>query len=270
MNEQQTIQRCCEVLRAEGYADAAKYLNAWSNMPPDLRAAFPKPAEPIGEPGLVGRTVTDVEALAERLAKVEDRLTRLVTPSDNYGSILTRLDKIDGRLDTQSELRVRSNRTLDERIDKVAEIIGERVSGLVERQDEFERRTVFTLNEMQAVDLKGGYDSLGQALRGKVYSPDDSLTTPAFPTGGASTAEAVADAVPPVPRRGDRVRLEGAIADTDRAIPDGWYDVIGHSGGSDEPPSFQIEAATQFDFAKWVPWLYYDPKTLKEVRHARP
>lgn len=236
-----TIKRACEVLRAEGYNDAAQYLNTWAAMPSALRDVCPlHDATPE-------RNQPAVAELAERLAKVEDRLARLAAPADNYGSILTRLDAIDGRLDTQSELRVRGNQTLDGRIDKVAEIIGERVSGLVEQLDKLEGPGGWLDNMQASINW----------LTEQVETLNPGVRAPAFPTGGASTAEAATDAVLPVPQRGDRVRLEGAKTINGHPLKDGWYDVLGHGK---EFPEFQIG----LDHMR-TPWVRNDSPGLKEV-----
>jgi tetrahydromethanopterin S-methyltransferase subunit G len=261
----------------------------------------------IGEAAEIGELLlhkpTPVEALAERLAKVEDRLARLVQPADNYGSILTRLDAIEGRQDefeqrTVSALNTHGarvaafgkelhgvnvgeadhNRKLHDRITQVAEIIGERVSGLVEEiaavRDSAKRAH-------ERMDEWGKHvDELDRRTFG-------STLVGAFPTGGDSTAEAASDAVLPVPekrdafaipeghfavrdaegratgdvlpvpQRGDRVRLEGAKTINGHPIKDGWYDVLGHGK---EFPEFQIG----LDHMR-TPWVRNDSPGLKEV-----
>jgi hypothetical protein len=124
----------------------------------------------------------------------------------------------------------------------------------------------------------------------------------AFPTGGADTAEAAAEAVLPVcstcggtgevderaggtprsgslpcpdcvggavlpiPQRGDRVRLEGARSIGGFSIDDGWYTV---TGGTEE--CFQVAAYKEPDEPDSARRLAYVPNNshgLKEVRHA--
>lgn len=178
-----------------------------------------KDDEPLPE-----RKPTPVEALAERLAKVEDRLTDLHNRSTHYAT--------------------------DARIDKVAEIIGERISGLVEElatlRDMFDRAETRTVNlfDRHSTDIAS------------LLHPD----APAFPTGGATTAEAAADAVLPVPQRGDRVRLEG-LNRNDDALGNGWYDVV----GGDEHYT-QIELGLD----KYGVKRLYNVANhiIKEVRHA--
>lgn len=61
------------------------------------------------------------------------------------------------------------------------------------------------------------------------------------------------------PRRGDRVRLEGAMSIGGSRIPDGWYDVAGSTLGD----GFQI-ARAPFDFC----WVDCRDTGLKEVRRG--
>lgn len=152
------------------------------------------------------RKPTPVEALAERLAKVEDRLAVI------HGEV-------------------------HQRIDKVVDIVGERVSELVEQ---------IANHEALIEQLVGGLADWGSG-------------EPAFPTGGASTAEAATDAVLPVPQRGDRVRLEGALTTASLTLHPGWYEVTGQDGHS-----FQVRVG---EGSLALYWVLNGSPGLKEVRH---
>jgi hypothetical protein len=175
---------------------------------------------------------TPVEALAERLAKVEDNLASLHKLVDSLTGLTERL------AGNYSDLTERYAK-VHERIDKVAEIIGERVSGLVDEITRAHGRIDILMAEPPA--------------------------GPAFPTGGAHTLEGAAEAVLPVPQRGDRVRLEGAVSVSNKPVPDGWYDVIGHSDTA-ATPEFQI--AVSVEEPRRSPWMSTAQPGLKEVRHA--
>lgn len=206
-----------------------------------------------------------VAELAERLAKVEDRqaaLDAMFTKGPNR--LNRRQERLDDRIDTSEKQTREALVKVNERIDKVAEIIGERVSGLVVQIDAL-------------VGLHANLEHLDPAT----VTVQDVLRTlrvarmsaPDFPTGGASTAEAAADAVLPVPQRGDRVRLEGARSVVGSAIADGWYDVLGFAGAPDNP-QFQIRVRDAdlgmqgIDTPAYSPWLFCGQPSLKEVRHA--
>lgn len=192
---------------------------------------------------LAVRKPSDIEVIAERLAKVEDRLVEL----RNHDS------------------------ALHGRIDGVVEIIGERVSGLVdeiaavrdsakrahERLDVHEIAFHYVYKALDQVMLRSGFGNMSSEYPLTPAFPN----APAFPTGGASTAEAAAEAVLPVPQRGDRVRLEG-LDRNDDALGNGWYDVVGR----DDDNYTQISAG--FD-KRGVKRLYrVENHLIKEVRHA--
>lgn len=259
-----TIKRACEVLRAEGYNDAAQYLNTWAAMPSALRDVYP--LHDVTPPERNQPTVAEI---AERLAEVEQR-------QDEFEQrTIKALNAHDERFDTQSELRIRSNRALDQRIDKVAEIIGDRVTGLVndnnmildsvkrahERLDVHEIAFHYVYKALDQVMLRSGFGNMSSEYPLTPAFPN----APAFPTGGADTAEAAAEAVLPVPQRGDRVRLEGAVSVSNKPVPDGWYDVIGHSDTA-ATPEFQI--AVSVEEPRRSPWMSTAQPGLKEVRHA--
>jgi tetrahydromethanopterin S-methyltransferase subunit G len=191
--------------------------------------------EPEGvEPVALGDKPSGIEALAERLAKVEQHI---------------------------GEQAINVNRRVDEvnqRIDKVAEIIGERVSGLVDRMTAIENG--------DAQDYDNARKRLDW-LTEQVEALNPGVRAPAFPTGGAHTADAATEAVLPVPQRGDRVRLEGASGEVSgRRIKDGWYDVVGWSSNQ-----IQIRVMTDQNghpTIDWLPWLSLGNPAIKEVRHA--
>lgn len=95
-----------------------------------------------------------------------------------------------------------------------------------------------------------------------------------FPTGAATTIDEVLAAVPAEPetqqddgppRRGDRVRLEGALTTYLRKpIPNGWYDVLGRDHNRVQNDEFQIAA----DDKGWVPFIRDHDKGLMEVRRG--
>lgn len=150
---------------------------------------------------------------------------------------LDALEKLAAKIDRDVDNLARQHGVLgdrlDARIDKVVEIIGDRTARLVEAIDE--------------TGLRAGLGGMDEV---------------AFPTGGASTAEAAAEAVPTVPQRGDRVRLEGAESTIGIRIKDGWYDVV---GGHDQ--SFQIRhPSTPGAVLRALSWVTHDDPGLKEVR----
>lgn len=139
------------------------------------------------------RKQTDIEALAQRLAKVEDQLTALAHASED--------------------------------ILKAVELLAEVV-----------------------------FDELAE-------TPS---TEAAFPTGAATTVEEViAQAEEPsaesddAPRRGDRVRLEGARSIGNTKLEDGWYDVTGSTA-----LDFQVKAGIGCF------WVGATDPSLKEVRRG--
>jgi hypothetical protein len=164
---------------------------------------------------------------------------------------------------------------LNERIDQVVEIIGARIDELESKAKDATRSAHKRIDGL-VNDIAAATDSAKRAheriddLRELTGINRFTADAP-FPTGGASTAEAAADAVLPVPQRGDRVRLEGARALNGRRVVDGWYDVIGHDGPNIlGGPVFQIatrESAERDDTAPWLPWLAQSSH-VKEVRHA--
>jgi archaellum component FlaC len=196
---------------------------------PDKRSPSVDPIDP-GKP-------SDIEVVAERLAEVEDRLASLHL-TERYAKV-------------------------HDRIDKVAEIIGERVSGLVD--------------QLEALARKGGSVEAEHSEKLDQHSRDigrllhlifDEKPVPAFPTGGAHTLEGATEAVLPVPQRGDRVRLEGATNGAGKWVPDGWYDVVG-SGITDGVPTFQVDCGRPDidDAPRWLPWIAATHPGLKEVVH---
>lgn len=134
-------------------------------------------------------------------------------------------------------------------------------------EQQFERLTAVVEQLTAALTLHNNAttDAIN-ALERRVADLDDPLRRPvAFPTGGSVSAEVAAEAVPeaelsPVePRRGDRVRLEGAYSLGGWHVPDGWYDVIGADVGV-----FQIAVPTETTAA--LPWLARAHPSVKEVR----
>lgn len=204
--------------------------------------------------------------LREDLKKVDD-LHKLVD------SLTGAVEKLSERYVDMTERYAKLSTNLHERIDKVAEIIGERVSGLVD--------------EIAAVrdSAKRAHERLDGNPTGLRWTPEGALDghemsradypdlyaamqKAAFPTGGATTAEAAAEAVLPVPQRGDRVRLEGAQSVGNTKIKDGWYEVLGQ-----EAQSFQISfnsdgGAPSDTVGLGLFWIDNNHPGLKEVRHA--
>lgn len=208
---------------------------------------------------------TDIEALAERLAKVEDRLSASVS---NVTYDRKRIDAlVTSTLNADNELRRRLDEFESLRHD-LHDIV-ERLTALVERQAkaiaEVEQRLA-NLQYQVIVELGEQVEALAARL-GRL----DGQHT-AFPTGAATTVEEVLEQVEEVleqadiempiseqqafvddgpPRRGDRVRLEGArttIAKTH--IVDGWYDVVGHTDGE-----FEIIAMRYADGGHLLAWV---------------
>ena len=195
---------------------------------------------------------TDIEALAQRLSKVEER-------------IAANLSNINGRFEETSK-----------RIDQACDIIGERISQLEERLNavvdllgESSRAPGALYYATRIAQLADALRELSPGWRG--WKGSDlpfglQPNPPGFPTGAGTTVEDAiaqveepgAEIEPLKPQRGDRVRLEGALSVAGWPIIDGWYDVVGH-GELD----FQIAIAD--GRRKWVPDIH---PGLKEVRRG--
>lgn len=211
------------------------------------------------------------------------RAERVQLQDENLG-LREDLKAVDG---ANQSLRVDIDK-LNSRIDKVVEIIGDRVGTLVssiddvrdeiasvrdsarrahERLDATEIQTQAGWPTVPTYDylLKGLDEVRLRAGLGKMEYEHPRAAP--FPTGGAHTLEGAIEAVLPVPQRGDRVRLEGARSLAGRRrIKDGWYDVIGHSTS----PMFQVatgDSRDRDDLSPWLPWIDMGP-CVKEVRHA--
>lgn len=220
-------------------------------------------------------------------------------PEFGWEGVAERLRKVE---DSLSDLRngVRENyKLLHERIDKVAEIIGERVSGLVddiaavrdsakrahERLDGF-AAAVYGVRAIDAAFAALPPDAHGTIGPGEMERVLQAVSEVAFPTGGASTVEdvlaslkpgdmavwthdtpeAATDAVLPVPQRGDRVRLEGAQSVGYTTIADGWYDVLGQQAGSFQV-RFTSDRGTPSDIVGLgLFWIDNQHPGLKEVQ----
>jgi len=191
------------------------------------------------------REAGEIEALAQRLAKVEDLL---VVHKD---ILRTHRERCVG---------------LDQRIDKACEIIGGRIGGLEEQI--------------------GGLDLAIKGLFVRVAK----LDAPAFPSGAATpvedaiaqaeaeawTAAVVQEPVAQVeepgaesdtspPRRGDRVRLEGARSVGNHLLEDRWYDVLGQQ----EPDAvFQVREFVGDVVGLHLFWVPNDSPGLMEVRRG--
>lgn len=202
--------------------------------------------EPLG----LGKP-SDIEVIAERLAKVEDRLAKDADDSARHDlQLYERVEKVEKQFDQFVQHMGGETSGLHNRLDKVAEIIGERVSGLVDRMTAIENGDAqdyaYVLKGLDEVRLRSGLGKMEfEHPRG-----------PAFPTGGAGTAEAATDAVLPVPQRGDRVRLEGARSVMNNPVVDGWHDVVGQTHTSATP---------EFQIANLFTWIYASDPGLKEV-----
>lgn len=145
---------------------------------------------------------TDIEALAQRLAKVEDRLAA--------GD-----ESVNANADALSDV-----------ID-VVEIALAHSEKVAARLDEFETRVVGLL-DAHTTDIA--------ALK----HPDVPFSTGAATTVEEVIAQAEEPSAESddAPRRGDRVRLEGVRSIGNTKLEDGWYDVTG-STALDE---FQVKA----------------------------
>lgn len=196
----------------------------------------------------------------ERLDALEADMRTLREELDGTARAVENLSQRDGApVDAINRELGENFRRITERIDGVIENHFRQVRGINERHD-------------QAMEIVG--TRIGElAVRlDRIENPEGHRTAApvmpfgGFPTGAATTVDDALAAVPPVddspPRRGDRVRLEGArTAYLLKAVPDGWYDVIGWSETVDNP-SFQIAA----DSAGWVPFIRDNSPALKEVR----
>lgn len=251
----ETMRRVSEVLRDAGYASASDYVHTWASMPQAMREDVRAGQEPFTH-FAPERNQPAIAELAERLTKVEDR-------QDEFEQRTVKaLSHQDERFNAQNAGRHQLEAALNARIDKVAEIIGERISGLIDRLDKLEKPWAYPPTE--AIDAAFAAlppDAHGTIAPGEMERVLQAAARAAFPTGGATTAEAAADAVLPVPQRGDRVRLEGAKTLAFYSVPDGWYDVAGQNGDA-----FQIRVP-QFG-GDWLPYIPNANEGLKEVRHA--
>ena len=192
---------------------------------------------------------TDIEALARRLAKVED----------GWAAANRDVGKLHAR------------------IDQACEIIGARIGGLEERIDAMADggRDIIAAVELTLTHSEGVAERVVKLERqqGGGIAFGVQPNPPGFPTGAGTTVEDAiaqveepgAESEPLKPQRGDRVRLEGARSITGRRVSDGWYDVIGHN-----ETVFQIatrESTERDDMAAWLPWLGFTP-AVQEVRRG--
>ena len=171
-----------------------------------------------------------------------------------------RQDFFEHCLDQAARTAVDRQNTLTIRHDQAMEIVGTRIGELVERLDK--------IDQLLATPFwQANGDPLGNIRR---------EGTAPFPTGAATTVDDALAAVPATddpPRRGDRVRLEGAVAaSSGRSIPDSWYNVVGDDRVSRD--EFQIEARAAdlgwqgIDTPAWLPWIRNNDPGLKEIRRA--
>lgn len=155
---------------------------------------------------------------------------------------------------------------IEKRITDVAESIGRRVGALHERHNALEKRLDKDSEDIGklASSVVGIIDGTKVTCTRRGDAPDFSVAP--FPTGGASTAETAAEAVLPVPQRGDRVRLEGAVSTGKTYIRDGWYEVTGRYEARfpGDHNQFQVGNASSMGLY----WVYDTDPGLKEVRHA--
>lgn len=175
---------------------------------------------------LVGKLTTSVEFLSNRLSGTHTLLT------------------MEGWINAQTS-----------RHDQAMEIVGARIGEIVERLDKLEHRLSGPFWQDESPELTPERADLVR-----------SYAVP-FPTGAATTVDDALAAVPPVddspPRRGDRVRLEGAFSTTGRPLPNGWHTVTGA-----DDKAFQIEAPSDVRFAAWLAWVSNNDPGLKEIRRA--
>lgn len=275
----ETMRRVSEVLSAAGYPTASAYVYTWSSMPSPLRDDMYPGQEPFVHAGEaddtiasssgpigripLGRNQPAVAELAERLAKVEAR-------QDEFEQRTVKaLNEHSERFNLQMDLRLAQARGLNDRIDKVAEIIGERISGLVDQVAALENRAGYAADGAPYVGdpsvTSGGTVTAMPPVMRRVYAEGgEAALKAAFPTGGATTAEAAADAVLPVPQRGDRVRLEGAQSVGHTRIADGWYDAVGHT---DDHFQVRVGRAGNIEGVDLF-WIDNQHPGLKEVSHA--
>ena len=179
--------------------------------------------------------------------------------------------------------------------ERIADLLATRGSLLAEmsqRVDHAERKlneltTAFALHNNAVVDgqailgreqaaLAARLDKLEQKMSGPFWQDESPELTPGraalakewatpFPAGAATTVDEVLAAVPPTddgpPRRGDRVRLEGArFVGRGGVIPDGWYDVVGQEFGQ-----FQFVLSSDLRRLGWLP---NDHPGVKEIRRG--
>ena len=188
---------------------------------------------------------TDIEALAQRLAKVED----------GWAAANRDVGKLHAR------------------IDQACEIIGARIGGLEERIDAMADggRDIIAAVELTLTHSEGVAERVVKLERqqGGGIAFGVQPNPPGFPTGAGTTVEDAiaqveepgAESEPLKPQRGDRVRLEGARTFyANILLEDGWVDVIGaHS----EDPVFQVRTSSGA-----IPWVGFDDPGLKEVRRG--
>lgn len=165
----------------------------------------------------------------ERLDALEADLRRL---SEDLDAVSDRLTLLDNRHTG--------------RHDQAMEIVGTRIGELAARLDK--------IDQLLATPFwQANGDPLGNIRRDG---------TAPFPTGAATTVDDALAAMPATddpPRRGDRVRLEGARSIGGFKIEDKWYDVTGHDSAV-----FQVVGytAAEGSFA----YVSNDSPGLKEIR----
>lgn len=216
LHGRELVDMCDELMRHRD--ERAKLQDENESLRHDLRQATADPR------------VSDIEALAQRLAKVEDNL--------DYAKTLTRTKA----------------KELTARIDQVCDTIGARIGGLEERLARLEQAPErFVLHDNVKVTNAPFPTGAGTTVEDAVAVAEAEAWTAAV----AQVEEPGAESEPLKPQRGDRVRLEGARSIGGAELEDRWFDVLGQNAGI-----FQVESGGGLF------WVMLSDPGLKEVRRG--
>jgi len=203
----------------------------------------------------VGKLTTGVERLTDTILRTQgvvDKWADHVIAKDSLlAEMSQRVDHAERKLnELTTAFALHNNAVVDGQA-----ILGREQAALAARLDKLER-----LSEPQVPQpFVWPHWPTGEWREG-----DPPPQTTPFPAGAATTVDEVLAAVPPAddgpPRRGDRVRLEGALSTGGFSILNGWYDVVGFSR---ESPIFQVTSDGRALF-----WLYNDAAGVKEIRRS--
>ena len=227
-----------------------------------------------------GAVVGDIAALAERLARVEDKLAA------HHWDVKAVHRRIDGAVETigkriddlfaQSAAADATNGDLLTRVqarlatlEDLAARRGERLADL-ERRQELDDHARMDDDGAPPVNLTG-IDGLDPVPMEETLQPiqpthlnglqrEEVLRVKIGQLGGAEVFVAY--------KIGDEVRLEGATSVTGTLIPDGWYRVAGMMAQPTDNHGHTVQVATTAYTGRVPPLRWVKPGTVKEVRHG--